>query len=218
MTPGIVLVWLDRRPRHRDATQLADATAAGTRRRWPRHLAPAVAVAIGAVLWFPTLLSEATASHSNIGNIWRAATKDTGEAALGKRYGLVVFDRVVSRPPPLGPPASGKALWLVPTDLPFRVALTFALVLLPVVAVLLYGIRRRDRLTLVVVPACWPPTWRPLGSCPSPRSRPAQLCIKHGGCGRWRSCTGAASQCPRSMCSGAGPSGRAGAGEPPSTP
>ena len=107
-------------------------------------------MAIGVVLWFPPVLSEATAGHSNVVNLWRAATKDTGESALGLRYGLGVFSRVLGRPPPFGPPAVGGAVWAVPKQVSFSVVLRVLLVLLPVVVTLVYGVRRRDRLMLVI--------------------------------------------------------------------
>jgi hypothetical protein len=135
------------------AAPAADSRPGGyaTRPQRPARLASLIlAGVIGVVLWFPPVLSEATAKQSNAANLIRAATKGTGEAALGTGYALQVFDRVVGRPPPFGPPAVGNSIWAVPRSVTLRVSLRMMAVLLPMIAVLIYGMRRRDLLTKVI--------------------------------------------------------------------
>lgn len=122
----------------------------GPRGRPTRLVAPIVAIVIGLVLWFPPVLSEATGHQSNVANLVRAATKDTGERALGTGYALHVFDRVAGRPPPFGPPAIQGGVWLVSKTVTAGVAVRVLLVLLLMLAVLIHGLRRRDRVTLVI--------------------------------------------------------------------
>lgn len=156
VAPALAAAWLGRRAcaaAPDAADQQADAVhpdAIDGRRVRLWSIGAVVALAIGLILWFPPILSEATAGHSNLVNLWRAATHDTGETTLGLRYGLAVFGRVLGQPPPFGPPATGFAVWAVPIDAVMRPALRVLSVLLPVVVVLIYGARRRDRMLLVI--------------------------------------------------------------------
>lgn len=163
LVPVLIIVAVDRRTRRRRGTAdpaADDRVAGGLDGERAEHLgwatggtglvATVLALLIGVVLWFPPVLSEATADHSNVANLWRAATTDTGEVALGTGYALQVFDRVVGRPPPFGPPAVTGGVWVVPRAVSLGVSLRVLLALLPMVAVLVYGLRRRDRLTKVI--------------------------------------------------------------------
>ncbi len=122
------------------------------RRRSARGRAGAgtlIAGLIAVVLWFPPVLSELTARHSNLVNLWRAGTRNDG-SALGSGYGLEVFTRVVGRPPPFGPPAIGWSVWVVPRAISLTLVLRLLFVLIPAIAMLVFGGRRRDRVLLVV--------------------------------------------------------------------
>lgn len=168
LVPVLIIAGFDRRTRRRRGTtdpeaddpDADDRVAGGLdgrraeHRRWATRrtglVAAVLAVLIGVGLWIPPVLSEATADHSNLANLWRAATTDTGEAALGTGYALQVFDRVVGRPPPFGPPAVTGGVWVVPREVSLGVVLRVLLALLPMVAILAYGLRRSDRLTKLI--------------------------------------------------------------------
>ncbi len=159
VAPAVVLAWVgrSRRADTADADRSVEAVEGGPE---PAHgsvggrrihlVAAILALAIGCILWFPPVLSEATAHHSNVANLWRASRKDTGEPALGVGYGMDVFDRVVGRPPPFGPPVVAAKLWVVHRGISLGIASRFLVILLPAVAVLAYGVSRRDRLTKVI--------------------------------------------------------------------
>jgi len=117
----------------------------------PRLAIPLVVTAlIFVVLWAPPAVSELTAGHSNLGNLWRAITADTGQRAFGVGYALQVFARVVARPVPFGPPVTSGSVWVVPRQVSLGLVFRLLASVAPLVVLLVDGWRRRDRTAIAV--------------------------------------------------------------------